>query len=259
MGYKPKSLYKKRKPKAKAKPKVSTAVKTYVKTTLHKAAETKQASTTLALTGFNSSIGTSDFQKLLPIITQGTSQNSRIGSEIKPIKLVIRGYFVFNSYSYPNAIMLGARMFVFQQKQIRSYANPPTEINLLDLGGDGTPYTGSALDYCTPHNNDAFYFYADKKKQVLKPYGYTDITGPTNSMTDIEPSMFHAFTITIKPGTNGFPTILKYDNSSGSNQYPTNFAPYWAFAYSNLLNFSPDFLNTQISAQFVSTLYYEDS
>lgn len=238
---------------------VPLAIKSYVKSALHRTAETKMSSFVLGLTGFNSGIGLSDYYKLMPVITQGVAQNSRVGSEIKPIKLVIRGYAIYNSYAYINATMLGARMFIFQEKQVKSYGVSPNNINLLDYGGDGVAYTGTALDYIAPHNKDSFHFYADKKHKVLKPYGYTNNITGSQSMTDIESSMYMPFVITLKPGSNGFPTTLKYDNTSGSNQYPTNFAPYWCLGYSNLLNFSPDIVDAQISASFTSTLYYEDA
>lgn len=244
---------------SKKKTGLSLAVKSYVKSAIHRTAETKIASTTQAINTYNSGItSSSDFLKLLPIITQGVAQNSRVGSEIKPIKLVVRGYLVYNSYSNANATMLGPRMFLMQQKQIRSYANGITNFDLLDLGGDGTNFTGAALDFVSPHNKDAFYFYADKKTKMLKPYGYTNNISSSTSMSDIPSNLFYPFTITIRPGSNGFPATLKYDNASGSNQYPTNFAPYLAMGYCNLLNFSPDVIDAQVSMEFISTLYYED-
>lgn len=244
----------------KKKVSVPLAVKSYVKSAIHRTAETKIASTTQSINTYNSGItSSSDFLKLLPVITQGVAQNSRVGSEIKPIKLVVRGYLVYNSYANANATMLGPRVFLMQQKQIRSYANGITNFDLLDLGGDGINFTGAALDFVSPHNKDAFYFYADKKTKMLKPYGYTGTISSSTMMTDIPSNLFYPFTVTIKPGSNGFPSLLKYDNNSGSNQYPTNFAPYLAMGYCNLLNFSPDVVDAQVSMEFVSTLYYEDA
>lgn len=240
---------------------VPRSVKSYVKSVVHRMAETKMASVTMNLTGFNSSIGTTDVTKILPIITQGTAQNNRIGSELKPLKLVIKGYFIYNTQSYLPAQLLGARMFIWQNKQVRSYGTSllTTNMNLLELGGDGFPFTGYLLDYDSPQNRDEFYFYSDKKAKVMKPYGYTNSSTASTAMTDVNSSLYHSFSITLKPGSPGFPTSLKYDNASGSNQYPTNFAPYFSIGYCNLVNNSIDVVDTQIYASFVSTLYYEDS
>lgn len=241
-------------------PAIQNSIKSYVKSTLHRAAETKMASVTLTMTGFNSSIGSSDLARLLPVIQQGVAQNTRIGSEIKPVKLVVRGYCVYHSDSYYPAVMLGVRIFMYQNKSVRSYATPlsSVNVNLLDNGGDGTTFNGTVANWLSPHNTDQFNFYKDSKYKVFKSYGLTDTSVAVNSLTEINGSLFHSFTHTIYPGKNGFPTTLKYDNASGSNEYPTNFAPYWSLGYANLLNYGPDALDTQINASFVSTLYYED-
>lgn len=239
---------------------VPKSVKSYVKSAIHRMAETKQSSVQLDVTGFNSSIGSTDLARLLPVIQQGVAQDTRLGSEIRPIKLVIRGYVLYNTGSYLPSRLLGVRMFMWQNKSVRSYATAlsSTNVNLLDLGGDGSTFNGTPLNYNTPHNTDQFHFYCDKKFRIMKPFGYTNSSTGATAMTDVDKSLYHPFTITIKPGQNGFPSVLKYDNASGSNQYPTNFAPYWSIGYADLLNYSPDLLDAQLYGQFIATLYYED-
>ena len=240
---------------------IAPSIRSYVKETLHKAQETKMSSVTMSFVGFNSSIGSTDLARLLPVIQQGVAQNTRIGSEIRPIKLVVRGYCVYDSGTYLPATMLGVRIMMWQNKSVRSYATAlsSVNVNLLDTGGDGTTYNGTPSNWITPHNSDQFHFYKDSKYKVFKSFGYSNTTTGATALTEINGSLFHSFTHTIYPGKNGFPSVLKYDNASGSNEYPTNFAPYWSLGYSNLLNYSPDLLDTQIYASYVSTLYYEDS
>lgn len=227
--------------------------------------ETKFATCQYTLTSFNSGISSvGDLLAVLPQIINGTAQNNRIGHSIRPLKLVIKGYICYNtdaqaaSAGYLSAAMLGARLFLFQDKTNKSYANTVTSYALLDAGGVSTTFTGTAMQWLLPHNNDEFKFFADKRMKILKPFGYTNSATPTNStdITSFNRSMFHPFNITLTD--KHLPATLHFDDSL-SVYYPANFSPFLALGYCDLLNKSPDVVNARLCMEFASTLYFEDA
>lgn len=241
---------------------VPLSVKSYVNKTIKRNEETKMSSVQYTLANFNSSIAsTADLITLLPQVGVGVNQNNRIGNAIRPIKMVITGYVVYNSPAVAlnsDARLLGARLFCFQDKTTRSYANNIYNYNLLNLGGTSATFAGSPLDWCSPHNSETFIWYADKKMRIMKPYGYTNNTlpGSTNAITGMDNSLFHPFTITLTQ--KQLPAVLKYDQGD-SLSYPTNFAPYIGLGYADLLNNSPDITTTQLAMTFNCTLYFKDA
>lgn len=243
--------------------KVSAPVRTYVNRLISRNEETKFVSTQYALTSFNSGINAiGDLVTVLPPIQQGLTQSTRIGNSIRPIKMVITGYVIYNASALSalqDARMLGARLFCFQDKSTRSYTNSSVlNYNLLDIGGTSNNFTGSALNYCQPHNNDLFTFFADKKMKILKPFGYTNNAVPSSSsaITGMDNSMYQPFRIVLTK--KHLPAVLHYDQNNNVS-YPTNFAPFLALGYCDFFNVAPDTTTTQLSMEFVSTLYYKDA
>lgn len=241
---------------------VPRSINALVSKAINRNMETKFSSNQYTYTGFNSSINSSgDFIVCLPNVNQGTAQNNRIGSSIKPVKLVIRGYYVYRADSWNGARMLGTRLFCFSDKTVSSYpvlTSAGANYQLLDAGGSPLTYTGTAMNYITPHNKDAFRWYADKRKTILKPYGYTNSLSPSssNEITGMDKSMFVPFTITIP--ASKMPSVLKYDESISSS-VPVNFAPLLALGYSDLLNFPADTVVQQLGMNFIATLYFKDA
>lgn len=257
-----KSAYKKYKKAASKKMMVPKSVKTYVKKTMNRALETKIVSTQYAA-AFNSSINSAgDNVSVLPACVQGVGQVNRIGASITPLKLVIRGFIVYKSDTYQPALMLGGRLFCYSDNSVSNYitaTNAGPNFTLLDAGGTSVVFDGTSARYEFPHNNDEFKFFADRKFKVLKPFGLAggaQGTTATNAITSMHSSLYHPFTITIR-GKN-LPKILKYDNTL-SGSYPTNFAPYIALGYADLLGYAPDVLPTQLIMNFTSTLYFKDA
>lgn len=252
----------KRKPLRKTKKSNSLVTKSQLYRAIRRNMETKIASNQYTLTALNSGISSAgDLIAVLPTISNGTGQENRIGSSIRPTKLVIRGYVVYNTtlaYGYLDSKLLGVRLMVFQDKTTRAYQNSITNFNLLDYGGTGQTFTGTPQNFTAPHNNDQFRFYADRKFKMLKPFGYTNNPSPdfSTAMTSVDGSLYRPFTIVLTQ--KHLPAQLSYDNGDSSNQC-LNFAPYLACGYCDLLNSAPDVTNTQISITFTSTLFYKDS
>lgn len=239
---------------------VPRSIASLVSKAINRNLETKMVSTTYNFTGFNSAINAiGDYVGILPPVLAGTGQNARIGSEIKPIKLVLRGYIAYRADTYSNARMLGTRLFCFSDKSVNSYTvstSAGQNYRLIDQGGTSSTFDGTALSYMQPHNTDAFKWYADKKHTILKPTGLTNTLTGTSEITSMHTSMYKPFTIVISGSK--LPASLKYDDSLSTNQ-PVNFAPYLAFGYCDLLNYIPDTATTQVGMEWVATLYYKDA
>ena len=242
--------------------KVSAPVKSYVNRVIRRNEETKISSNQYTLTAFNSSISTTgDLITLLPTVSVGTGQNDRIGNKIRPVRLEITGYVTYGTGSLganQDARMLGARLFVFQDKATKSYANGIYNYHLLNLGGTSSTFTGTQMNWVSPHNNEQFKFFADKKMVIMKPFGYTNNATPStsNAITGMDKSLFHPFKIVLT--SKDLPAVLQYDQTD-SLAYPTNFSPYISLGYCDLLGATADTSTTQLQMEFNATLYYKDA
>lgn len=243
--------------------KPSVAVKQYVQRAISRSEETKMVSQTYELTGFNAQIlSVADIITCLPPIVLGTSQKQRVGQKITPIRMEIRGYVCYNTPALVgnyDARMLGARMFVYQDKANKCYTQSAVDnYNLLNLGGTSSTFTGTPMNWITPNNKLLFNFYADKKMTLLKPIGMTNNSAPSinNGISGMDKSLFHPFTIILDK--KKLPATLIYDEYESAS-YPINFAPKVSLGYCDLLNVAPDVVNQQIAMEFCCTLYYKDS
>jgi len=218
--------------------------------------ETKVVTTELAYTLFNSGISSNtEYYGVLPSILAGTTASQRIGDEVRPIRLEIRGYISMSS-SIESAAAFMSRMFCFQDKQVRSYTlGSSTSVNLLQFGAVTTAYTGALLDQTRPKNTDRFRFFCDRKHTFLKPYGYITGSLSGSAITDSAPSLVKYFTITLTQ--KHMPARLKFTDQSTT--FPVNFAPFIALGYAGANNETPDTLTTKIGMSFTSTLYYKDA
>lgn len=242
---------------------VPSSIRTYVNKLVNHTTELKISSVQYSLTGFNSGINViGDLITVCPPVSQGLTQKDRVGNAIRPKELTITGYVVYTAQSIvgtADAKLIGARLFCFKDRTTSSYANA-TILNyqLLNLGGTPINYTGSAMNFVSPHNNDMFTFYADKSFKFMKPYGlFNNVTPSTTvALTAVDPSLIHPFKIVIKG--KDLPAILKFDQTS-STAYPTNWAPFIALGYSDLFNSAADTTTTQLSMEFCSTLSYYDA
>ena len=233
-----------------------------VKQIVMKNTETKQATLQYNTTAFNSGInGPGDQMQVLPPVGVGTSQYQRIGASIKPIKLVIRGFIQYKTDNNAGARMIGVRQFCYSDKTVSSYGTNTlagSNFQLLDIGSSSQNFTGTSLNYNTPHNKDQFRFYSDRKHVIMKPYGLTNTLSPsaTTELTSVDKSMYKSFIITIP--ASKMPANLKYDDTNSISQ-PVNFAPFLSVGYCDLLGYTGDTTNTQILTTWVSTLYYKDA
>lgn len=228
-----------------------------VKRMINRTQETKMASTDYGYTLFNSGItNVADLVGVLPSIARGTDEQNRIGSSIRPVKLVIRGYYNYNTYGNTNldAMEILTRLFLLSDKTIKSYVDKASvSLDILDKGGLSQQFTGTTNDYLTPANTHRHRFWHDKRHVMMKPYGYW---GSTTPLACLDKSMFKSFVITLYK--KDMPAVLNYDEND-SVSVPVNFAPFLALGYASAFGDAPDTTSTKLGLAFTSTLYYKDA
>jgi len=227
---------------------------------IRKNVETKQATAELPFTYFNSAINsTAEYYTCLPGLGQGVGANQRLGDQIRPIKIVIRGYVNYATNAYTEAALIIARHFVFQPKNVRYQPQTSTAagIYLLTNGGNPSNFTGALLDITRPHNNEEFIFYQDKRRTFLKPWGITNNATPsvTTDITGMDRSLVQFFEITLTQ--KQIPAVLKYNASFDT--FPINFNPLMAMGYAYSTNAVPDLTNTKLGMSYSTTMFYEDA
>jgi len=222
--------------------------------------EVKQNTGLYAYTSYNGVINTgADFLNVVPDIGVGGNENQRIGSRINPIKIVMKGYFIYKANTTYDAKMIGVRQFLLKPKTSNSNTNfviDTAQLKILDFGGVTAEYDGTINHHLAPHNKDLWTFIKDKRYVIQKPYGIMNAGAAANadvSMQSVSPTMFRPFTFTIKK----FPKQFIYDNSISATQ-PTNYSLYHAIGYTDLFNAAADTITQQIALSFTTTLYYTD-
>ena len=118
--YKGKRPYKKRAYKRKTKSGNGLVTKTQLYKAISKNIETKQVTLEYPYTSFNGGISSNaEMYSLLPACSQGTGSNQKIGDQIRPKRLEIRGFVNYRSNENLNANCIIANLFMFQPKDIR--------------------------------------------------------------------------------------------------------------------------------------------
>eukprot|EP01041_Mallomonas_annulata_P010264 gene10264-21417_t len=97
--------------------------------------ETKKSFSSYSLTAFNSGISAvADLLTVIPPVNLGTGEDERVGTQISPVKLVIKGYItyacdVLDNIADIQAKIILERLFLFQDKAIRQYGNSSSSSN----------------------------------------------------------------------------------------------------------------------------------
>lgn len=226
--------------------------------------ESKQAWTTLAPTDFNSGIGAqADALRIIPNIAQGTDDNNRIGDQINPQSLTIRGIVQMLPQGVgqgDGARKIAARLMIVTPKAYQTwasaYANATTWMPyLLKKGGTQTSFSGAIDDLYAPINTDAITCHYNK---VFYFNQSAIISGTTSVTLAVDQShLVRFFKKTFKFGKT---RKFKYDDNVDTGLTPSS-----AGAYVMLLGYcfvdgtAPDTLSTRVRLQFDSILNYEDA
>lgn len=238
-----------------------------VQSIVHKDVETKQAYNNqyLQIQSYNSAINSSgDCAILVPNIASGTSDNARIGDQIRAQKLKITGHLITrftgsSGTTYYQNCRIGVRMFIVQPKSFQSQSsitgNATTwQATLLKKGGTTSGFTGLISDLYAPVNTDAITCYYDKVFYVQNPYSNA-VFGSTMSNLLMPTGTCKFFSKTIKLRNK----VLKYDASIDSGLTPVAYNPVLIMGYAYLDGSSADTVTTNLAMSYVSVLDYEDA
>lgn len=226
-------------------------------------AESKQAWTSFAPTDFNSGIGAqADACRILPNISKSVDDNGRIGDQINPQSLTIRGIVQMlpqGTGQGDGVRKIAARLMVVTPKAYQTwasaYANATTWMPyLLRKGGTTSSFSGAIDDLYAPINTDAITCHYNK---VFYMNQGTIITGTTsNTMTIDQSNLVRFFKKTFKFGKT---RKFKYDANVDSGLTPSSPGAYvMILGYTFVDGTAPDTLSTRVRLQFTSVLNYED-
>lgn len=226
--------------------------------------ESKQAWTTLAPTDFNSGVGAqADALRIIPNISQGTDDNNRIGDQINPQSLTIRGIVQMlpqGAGQGDGVRKIAARMMIVTPKAFQTwasaYANATTWMPyLLKKGGTQTGFTGAIDDLYAPINTDAITCHFNKVIYFNQP---TIVAGTTSNTLALDQShLVRFFKKTFKFGKT---RKFKYDDNVDTGLTPSSSGAYvMLLGYCFVDGTAPDTLSTRVRLQYSSVLNYEDA
>lgn len=189
-------------------PKVTQPIQAFVRKAIQKAAEKK------VFVGYavNQTIGcasgtTPISQYLLPQLSQGTTNSTRIGNKIKVSKAYVQGYvnlLPYNATTNPQPLPAKVRIWVCQNRNINTNNLSSTTISsdFFEVTSGNVGFQGNMLDMVLTNNNDNWIIYGDK----IADLGVTGVTatGPVSTGSYADNSKFSMpfyFDITKAMGT----------------------------------------------------------
>jgi hypothetical protein len=203
------------------------------------------------VTAFNQQINSSgDCLRLIPQVSNGTGQGTRIGNEIKATSLHVRGVLTFTLGQTSNTnIRIGVRMIILRAKRFADWQQTQTDFassytRLLE--GSLSGFNGDLSNWNTPTNRDYFSVVKDKRFIMSLSLG----TSPQQVNQTVK---YYSFKLPYSKRT------LKYDENYSSTD-PVNYPYVMVLGYTKLDGSVPDSsLTTYLTNQYVSTLKYEDA
>lgn len=222
-----------------------------VKRIVGKQTENKVATFYSNVTAFNQQVNSSgDCLRLIPQISNGTGQGTRIGNEIKAKRLHIRGVLTMTLGQTASAnLRFGVRMMIFRCKRFSDWQQTQTDFassytRLLEGSVNGL--NGDLSNWNAPPNRDYFSIVKDKRYVFTMGQGAT-----TNEVFNAV--KHYSFTIPYSKKT------LKYDENYSTTD-PVNYAYVMVLGYTKLDGSLPDLAaTTYLTNQYVTTLTYEDA
>lgn len=213
----------------------------------------------------NSSISAQgDLQQVIPSINQGSTEQHRIGDQIRGKTLVIRGYLQLQKdqqYGEISNKRIAVRLLCLGSKRVKDWSqfagNFATGSQyLLQRGNVSDGFDGYISDLWTPINREEYTVYHDKVYYLSQSYTAQQIGSSTPSVVwsmDISKGI-KFFTIRIPLRGKK----LTYDAVSGSD-FPTNWSCGLALGYAHLDGSSPDSVETSVGIAYDTTMTYEDA
>lgn len=252
--------------RAGGKPPVSSAFAQKVMAVVQARNESKQAFHTLAPTDFNSGIASSgDALRIIPNISQGVADNQRVGDQINPQSLTIRGIVQMlpqNGTQGDGVRKIAARVMIVTPKAYNTwasaFANATTwQAYLLKKGGTTTNFSGAIDDLYAPINTDAITCHYNKV-HYFNQSTYMAVGGSTSgTVAATQDKLVHFFKKTIRFGKT---RKFKYDANVDSGLTPSSGPAYvMLVGYCFVDGGAPDTISTRIRMQYDTILNYEDA
>jgi hypothetical protein len=175
----------------------------------------------------------SDFKMVMPPIAQGIDGYSRIGNKITPKALVLKMTLTCTGAPTTNSSeQVWGRLFIGTHK---SYKYRPTFVSnvvpstlLLNAGGSTFAYSGDVNSNNWRVNRKEFNINKDKLIKFQRGFGTlpqaANVVPYIGDQVYTSPFATHQLTIRIP-----CPKTLVY--ATNTDQYPSNFAPFFAFGY----------------------------
>lgn len=227
-----------------------------IQSVINKNAEDKFAWRSVTNVFYNSGINSqTDVTSIMPSISVGAGDASRVGVQIHGKQLTIQGHMIndltTNSYS---DVRICVRMMVVSPKGYTGYtpaynAAATWLAYLLKKGATTTGFTGLVSDLYAPINTDAITCHYDKLIYLNAPYVPFSTEGayPVTRSTKF-------FKISLPVNR-----IFKYDSSVDSGLLPVNYAPFIILGYSHLDSSSADVTQTQVNLSWTAQFKYQDT
>jgi len=229
MARKPLRNYRRRPARARGarKPKVTTvsaAVKKYVKKTLHTQIENKTQNVQAGANfGAYTSSATMNIYPMCPTtgfwtISQGLTQNNRIGNIIKPVKVMLNYVIRPNGYdAITNAgpIPMEVDMFLGYVKNCPSSTPVASDFNSLLQGGNTSyPPIGNLTDIIATTNKD--YWHIAKRWRHKVGYAYSDGQGNNATFQFFSNNDFKLNAVRRLDITKFIPKTITFNDSGAS-------------------------------------------
>jgi len=209
-----------------------SSVKTMIKKALDRRIENKHGGTTGQLgayqDGANTVIGS--FQ-LLPVITQGVTESTRVGNTIKMKNIFMKGFLRYNTTGLlnvtpTNPIPYHVRIFIGKLKYTNAAPSVSEFNGLLRTGSSNVPFNSTdGLSLCRKVNTEQFTVYYDKifKLGTAIPSQTSSVFNVANGISNNDYKLNHYIKINM---TKFCKKNFIYDNNATG---PTNNGLYmWA-------------------------------
>lgn len=244
------------------------SIKRLVKSEIAKNIEDKQCFysspiTANSLLTYGSQIGTSNYQRLIPNISQGVGENERVGEQITFKGMSIKGYVRLlpaTSTNIYNMSQVAVRLMVLSLKIAPSYDQFQSNLanslqNLLRKGGTTTAFTGYVNDLYAPLNTDLWTKHYNKVMYLSQPV-IQDLGAGSQPVwvSNDQRKCIRFFNIKLRNKNK----VLKYSSGINSDLQPTNYCPIIFIGYS-YLDGNVDFTSKQVQLAFDNTMYYQDA
>lgn len=190
---------------------IPKVIKRYVKSQIHSNIENKEYCSYANNTSITNSGATGGFNylALIPDISQGTTEQTRIGNQVKPVSLNLRMniqnkvYNATTNPSYHNTY----RVLIISFRKQNAFTTADITNNLFNVGSSSVGWQGTLLDAMLPVNTTIFKVHYDRVVSLSSP-----VDANVNDARPFQKSL--SFYL-----KNCLPKTIKYNDAVGT---PTN-------------------------------------